>query len=145
MSYKIKIRWLIIATVLIFCVSTILYYTGNKFDNAGNFIGNPFDDLQQFLDFFSVLSFISLIILYFLPEQIFITWFKFARIYIPIALVLAVGGGATSNGSDLFNTDAEFFTTFFSVIFVVISIVLIIRAHRRLKRQAKTPPSIVGG
>ena len=108
-------------------------------------IGNPFDDLQQFLDFFSVLSFISLIILYFLPEQIFITWFKFARIYIPIALVLAVGGGATSNGSDLFNTDAEFFTTFFSVIFVVISIVLIIRAHRRLKRQAKTPPSIVGG
>ena len=145
MSYKIKIRWLIIATVLIFCVSTILYYTGNKFDNAGNFIGNPFDDLQQFLDFFSVLSFISLIILYFLPEQIFITWFKFARIYIPIALVLAVGGGATSNGSDLFNTDAEFFTTFFSVIFVVISIILIIRAHCRLKRQAKTPPSIVGG
>ena len=134
MHYKDKIRWLIGAAVFCFALSIGLYYLGPRFDDIG-FV----------LEIFSPFSFVFLIILYFLPEQIFITWFKFTRIYIPIALVLAVGGGATSNGSDLFNTDAEFFTTFFSVIFVVISIILIIRAHRRLKRQAKTPPSIVGG
>lgn len=133
MSYKVKIRWLIIAAVVVFIISTVLYYTGNQFDDSGNFVGNPYVDFQQFLDFFSVLSFIFLVILYFLPALVFTAWFKFARIYVPAALVFSVGGGA--KGSDLFNTDAEFFTTFFSFIFVVVSIVLIVRAQRRVKRE----------
>src|SRR3989338_645604 len=135
MPYKKKTLILGGLSIIVFIVSALAFELNYY----------ALDDMFQFFGFFSVILFIVSIILYFLPEQIFITWFKFARIYIPIALVLAVGGGATSNGSDLFNTDAEFFTTFFSVIFVVISIILIIRAHRRLKRHAKTQPSIVGG
>ena len=135
MNHKRKILWSIGASVIGFLITVFLENLNRR----------VFDDLQQFLGLFSIISFIVLVILYFLLEQVFISWFKFARIYIPIALVLAVGGGATSNGSDLFNTDAEFFTTFFSVIFVVISIVLIIRAHRRLKRQAKAGSLASGG
>ena len=135
MPYKKKTLILGGLSIIVFIVSALAFELNYY----------ALDDMFQFFGFFSVILFIVSIILYFLPEQIFITWFKFARIYIPIALVLAVGGGATSNGSDLFNTDAEFFTMFFSVIFVITSMVLIIRAHRRLKRQAKTPPSIVGG
>lgn len=132
MSYKIKIRWLIGLTVLSFAIAIALYY-----------IGSQFDDIGFFLELFSVVLFVILVIIYFLPEQVFTAWFKFARIYIPIALVLAVGDRAS--GSDLFNTDAEFFTTFFSVIFVVASIILIVRAHRRLKRQEKAGPFTSGG
>ena len=135
MPYKKKTLILGGLSIIVFIVSALAFELNYY----------ALDDMFQFFGFFSVILFIVSIILYFLPEQIFITWFKFARIYIPIALVLAVGGGATSNGSDLFNTDAEFFTMFFSVIFVITSMVLIIRAHRRLKRQAKTPQSIVGG
>ncbi|OGE04785.1 hypothetical protein A3F45_00650 [Candidatus Curtissbacteria bacterium RIFCSPHIGHO2_12_FULL_41_17] len=131
MSYKVKIRWLIGGTVVSFAVSIALYYINPVFDNVG-----------FFFELFAVISFILLMILHFLPEQIFNSWLKFARIYIPIALVLAVGDRAS--GSDLFNTDAEFFTTFFSVIFVIASIILIVCAHRRLKRQTKTTPFPAG-
>ena len=88
------------------------------------------------------------LILAFLRQEVFSIWFKFARIYLPIALVLVAITPSSSGGSIFIGfgePDKESVAWLLGAIFVIIGLILIIRAHRRLKRQAKTPPSVVGG
>ena len=87
-----------------------------------------------------------LFILAFLKKEVFISWFKFARVYVPITIALMVIDAFTySESNSLGMTGSDSLVFILIMTYVIASIVLIIRAHRRLKRQAKTPPSIVGG
>src|SRR3989338_742972 len=84
-----------------------------------------------------LLAFCSLICI-FLREEVFRAWFKFARIYISLALIfiffsaLSPGGGSWGVSN---NFDAEAATWFFSGLFLFISLILIARKSWKLKNK----------
>lgn len=129
MGHKKKIIGGIVAAMLYFVIANLLFeYT--KINET------PI----LFLLVYSMAVFICLIILYFLPEQALNSWWKFARIYVPISAVV-VAIMPTSNGfMGFYSSDKEYYTWLVSVLFVLISLVLIVRAHRRLKRQDPSSP-----
>ncbi|MEW6610107.1 MAG: hypothetical protein AB1352_00545 [Patescibacteria group bacterium] len=82
-----------------------------------------------------------LLILAFLHKETFNVWFKFARIYVPISFVLVAITPSGSGGSmfiGLGEPDKGSVAWLLGVIFVITSLILIIRSHRRVKRQ-QTP------
>lgn len=92
-------------------------------------------DFDQSLFFFPLVLLVISTILFFLREEVFRAWWKFARIYLPIALVLilisspdAGGGFAMDVGSGY---DREGMVWFTSGLFFVISVILI--AYKALK------------
>ncbi len=77
-----------------------------------------------------------LFILAFLSKEVFTAWFKFARIYIPffvLFIMLDSGGDGNSLGID----SEEFYGSLLGFAYFVVSLILIIRVHRRVKREAK--------
>ena len=93
---------------------------------------------QSFLSF-SLMSIFFSTILLFLHESVFRSWFKFARIYIPLALIfiflsaLSPGGGSWGVSN---NFDGEAATWFFSGLFLLISLILIFYKSRKLKKSS---------
>ena len=135
MGYKKKILWLIGIAALGFVITVF-------FENLNY---RKLDAIQQFLGLFSIISFILLIALYFLAEPVFVTWKKFARIYLPIAAVLVIFEPSSLVLIDFYGRgkDREGLTMFLSGLFILISLILIVRAHRRLKRQSPTSSPLV--
>ena len=107
-------------------------------DDVAGCLDDYTEGAAQSLFSFSVMTiFISLILL-FLREEVFRAWFKFARIYIPLALIfiflsaLSPGGGSWGVSN---NFDAEAATWFFSGLFLLISLILIARKSWKLKNK----------
>lgn len=133
MPHKSKIS--ISAVILLVILGTSLS-RDHRFDSTGTFI---------FL--FSIALIIILGTLLFLQKEVFNAWLKFARIYIPIAAILILFSPSQRQcglGVVCFGSDKEDMTWFLSIPFFIISIVLIVRAHRRLKDQAKATPFPTG-
>jgi hypothetical protein len=75
-----------------------------------------------------------LFILAFLSKDVFVAWFKFARVYIPFFVLLIIfddNGGGNSLGIE----SGEIYGSLLGFVYFVVSIVILVRAHRRLKRQ----------
>ncbi len=98
-----------------------------------NFCSRPHDDslATLFLPFFSI--FIISIITYKMREEVYRAWFKFARIWIPLSLVLIFITPEYSEG--LVPLDRGSVSFFLSVVFLVISLVIIIYKSFKLKNK----------
>ena len=68
------------------------------------------------------------LILYFCSETVFKSWFKFAKIYIPIAIIIALITSFDSGGSNWgpSGPDGIAITWLTSILFLIISLVIII-------------------
>lgn len=92
---------------------------------------------------FALLLIIINLALSFLEEQAFNIWLKFARIYLLIAfilIILAPATGETGMGFSM-GIDHESITWIAAFLFFIISLAIIVRAHRRFKREAKMSPT----
>src|SRR3990167_5499643 len=124
MDYKKNIRTLIAISVIGIVVGAV--------------IEGWLEATGQFLELFSFVSLILFVVLHFLSESVFTLWKKFVRIYLPLSILLTLispsdrqcGLGVVCLGSD--KEDAIFSL---GILFLIISLILIVRAHRRLKRQ----------
>ena|SRR3989338_11368159 len=149
MHYKSK--FIVIAIALFFLAAVLMLYARTEY--VGICAHRDWDCLDT-LDTIVVIasSFLLVIsplvlILAFLHKEIFTVWFKFARIYVPIALVLVAITPSSSGGSMFIGfgePDKGSVGWLLGGIFVIISLVLIVRAHRRLKRQEKAGPLASG-
>ncbi|HBW55983.1 hypothetical protein A2Z53_01505 [Candidatus Giovannonibacteria bacterium RIFCSPHIGHO2_02_42_15] len=88
---------------------------------------------------YSVALFILSWVFYFSDDQIFNSWFKFAKYYLPIAFLFilstVISPGSGSWASSGF--DSELATWFTAGLFVVISIFIIVIKSWRFHRQPK--------
>ncbi len=122
-------------TLIYLSISAVVFFVTIFLDE---YHYETFGDFLQLPGLLSVISFILLIIMYFLPPPVLSAWGKFTLFYIPIAVILVVmsprtrggyfnfGGGGIGGGAD-----KESSAWFLSGLYFIISLILIIRAHRR--------------
>ena len=86
-----------------------------------------FDTLSLFFFIFLPTLIISLIT-YFLREEVFRAWLKFAYVWIPVSMVLIyLAGGSSGGGFGIPNVlDQEFVSLILASLFVLLSLVIII-------------------
>ena len=137
---KIKI-WTIVSLVA-FTLSLIIYYGYDHFavcdiyysecDWIDEVVGQP-------LTLFSLVMLPILLTLFFLKDQVFAAWQKFALRYLPIAFGLIFlsyfsdsGGGM---GIDLFSFDSEQVSWLAASFFLIISLILIIYKSIKLRKK----------
>jgi hypothetical protein len=90
--------------------------------------------LEPIFMFFGALS-LSLLVLYFLPKMVYDMWWKFARIYIPICLLLFVWLADSGGGFGMPSlTPPEGMAMFFSALYLFITFGIIIAGFVRAKR-----------
>ena len=141
MSYKKQIYLIIFFSLLI--AGTTIIECKDSTDRCWNIIQYVGPDLEEgivlSLVFFPAPIFLLSIIFLFLREEVFRSWFKFARIYIPLALIFiflsawSPGGGSWGVSN---NFDGEAATWFFSGLFLLISLILIFYKSRKLKKTS---------
>lgn len=121
--------------VFVFLIVVILFgFVVEKFNL------HELENLIMGLGLFSLALFLTLILLIFLSDSIYIIWWKFTRIYIPIAFALIVfmtiseSGGAWGVGAGL---DGELTVWFTSGIFLIASMIIIIWKSIQLRKEDK--------
>ena len=123
-NYK-KILWWLIGVYLAGFISAV-FVAGTSWVLRSDWDGSHLDlseAISQPLGLFSLfIGFLSLAI-FFLREEIFHAWIKFARIYLPIAILLILW--APSSDSSLFPLDKEVMSLVTSVLFLFISLLII--------------------
>src|SRR3989344_4598149 len=82
------------------------------------------ESIDVFLFLFSVPLFVLSLILRFLPNQVFNSWLRFAKYYLPIAAVLIFLSPVTD--SSILGFDKEFMTWLLAGIFFITSLGIII-------------------
>ena len=124
-------------SILLFIIGVVVAYLSNIYNDFGFYYEIAEAIILPLLFFPLLLAFCSLICI-FLREEVFRAWFKFARIYISLALIfiffsaLSPGGGSWGVSN---NFDAEAATWFFSGLFLFISLILIARKSWKLKNK----------
>jgi len=106
----------------------------------GVILGRYFEVMGQFVQLFSLGSFVSILLLNFLNTQIFQTWKKFVQIFIPILIVLVLLAPEYSNnnfGGVGYGFDKELTTWWLSSIFFVVSMIVIFRKYAVLRKDVK--------
>ena len=106
-----------------------------------------FDAVGEIILMFSTALIAVLFVLLFLNQEVFTAWFKFMRVFVPIAIVLMVVETFFFNESNSLGMTGSGSLAFILITtYVIASIVLIVRAHRRLKRGTKNAnPFTTGG
>ncbi|MCG2690790.1 hypothetical protein L6249_01830 [Candidatus Parcubacteria bacterium] len=95
-----------------------------------------FDYSGQFLFLFSVILIVINFSLIFLHKEIFTSWWKFARIYIPVSAILTILSGSGSGGGYIgLTSDYESTAWFMAGLFFIISLALII--YKSIKLRGK--------
>lgn len=105
------------------------------FDIVEDGIGVP-------VGFFSIVLFVLSFILLFLREEIFQSWWKFTKIFIPISLLLILVNSFSSHGSFLAGSlgfDAELTTWWTAGLFFIISLIIIVYRTISIRRKEKLP------
>jgi hypothetical protein len=92
-------------------------------------------DVGQMLAIFSLVSFILSVIIYFLREEIFLSWWKFVKYYLPIAFFLILGFSSGGGGSFSMGNDMEAMIFFTAGLYFIISLVLIIYKSIKLREE----------
>lgn len=116
---------------LIFFISAFLISVNGLCSNI-YFCDRPHDDSLAaiFFPFFPL--FLFSLITYKMREEVFQSWFRFARIYIPASIALILLAPSYSSNW-MFPYDKGRAAFLFSSLFIIISIVKIILARRPLK------------
>lgn len=148
MEYKKRIRNIFLLALLGFALSFVFFFP-NTFgvcrtpyiagegpyaheacqDSTDDSIGGP-------LFTFGIALLVISSILFFRPEVVFISWWKFTRVYLPVALALIVfssgpqGGGNFGLGSGPGMEDVVWFT---AGLFLLISLGIIIVKSRKVR------------
>ena len=134
MGYKRVLKSSAIVSILVFILSILICDFG-----LGRQICRPNvnEDLANFLTLFSFPIFLLSLILHFTREQVFRSWLKFARIFLPIAIALIVltpsGSGGFSAGFG--GPDRETVTEELAALFSLISLVLIVYKSIKLRSR----------
>ena len=133
MDYK-RVLWLItLVSILLLVITLFICYSGI----GGICRPNVNEDLANFLILFPSSLFLLSLILRFTREQVFRSWLKFARIFLPIAIALIVltpsGSGGFSAGFG--GPDRETVTEELAALFSLISLVLIV--YKSIKLRSK--------
>jgi len=92
--------------------------------------------------FFSLSLLLISLILFFLRPEIYTSWWKFARIYLPVALALILLMGFSDDGGSWgvsADFDAEITIWFTAGLFLLISLILIIYKSLKLKKSNQPP------
>ncbi|MDP3042990.1 MAG: hypothetical protein Q8N21_01170 [bacterium] len=93
-----------------------------------------FDYVGQFLFLFSIILIIVNFPLIFLKKEIFTSWWKFTRIYVPISAILTILSGSGRGGGYIsFTSDYESTAWFTAGLFFIISLALIIYKFIKLR------------
>ena len=140
MSHKKKIYAILTVSAVAFFVSLILALPENfglcsKADAIciDGYIYS-YDGLATLLLMFSVPIFIISVAGLFLKEQILSAWFKFAIIFVPIAVILSIWMKAVTRGT-LISVDEKTSTPVLASIFFIISFILIIFKSIQLHKE----------
>lgn len=123
-----------IVLLISFVFSLLLFIISIKgtYYYCGGVYGRCVEMLHLFsLVFFPILPlFLFSLITYFMREEIFQAWWRFARVWVPASMVAILL--APAYASDwMFPIDKGRVAFFFSVVFVIVSLILIIREKLR--------------
>jgi hypothetical protein len=140
MELKRQIKFFLLGSIVLFGVSMVV---GNSTAfglcavNHGDCIRLLNGDIGQFLFFFSLISFIFLILLYFLPPSIFKAWKKFVYWFVPLSVVLIALVPSDGSGAFMPGPDREIAIWLFASLYALIGMLLIavkwIRVHSKNK------------
>jgi|APHig6443717497_1056834.scaffolds.fasta_scaffold253420_1 hypothetical protein len=133
MDYKKKVAWGIIISVVGILIG---YYLSSPIKHfvctktwCTKIIGG---DVGMPLFLFSIALFFIFFIFLFIKEEIFNYWKKFAKIFLPVAIILIVITPTQYGG--FVGIDKEMVTWILSVLFFIISIGIIIYQSIKLKK-----------
>ena len=134
MGYKRVLKYLSVLAIIVFLIDlSLLCQPDAELTCTGRWsesIGYP-------LGIFSIALFFLSLILRFTREQVFRSWLKFARIFLPIAIALIVltpsGSGGFSAGFG--GPDRETVTEELAALFSLISLVLIVYKSIKLRSR----------
>ncbi len=94
------------------------------------------DVIGIFISFFSIAIFPISIIFIFLRKEIFSSWLKFAKIYIPVSMLLTIlSGEGTGGGGIGLDFDYEITVWFTAGLFFVVSLIFI--TYKSFKLRGK--------
>ena len=97
-----------------------------------------FDYVGQFLFLFSIILIIVNFPLTFLKKEIFTSWWKFARIYVPISAILTILSGSGRGGGYIgLTSDYESTAWFTAGLFFILSLIIIIYKTISIRRKEK--------
>ena len=139
--YRSKIKHIFIYSFVIFLLAialgVILTKNYTEIRSIGYDLTHVLDSLIQTLGLFSLVIFVTSIILFFLREQIFHSWLRFAKWYLPIATLLILI--SSDSGGGLFigfggGYDREGMIWFTSGLFLIISLILIAVKSWKLRK-----------
>lgn len=133
MEYKKKIKKLFFVSFVL-SVADFFFIYSRYFEDLYDMTYLFYDLEGIFISIFffsTIFAFLSSI-LFFLHEQIFSSWWKFTRAYLPIAAVLILISPGTSGG--LMSIDAEIVTWWLAGIFFVASLGIIIYKSLKVRR-----------
>ena len=94
------------------------------------------DAVGIFLFYYGVILLIFSAVLIFLKKEIFTTWWKFTRIYIPISATLTILSGSGRGGGYIgLTSDYESTIWFTAGLFLAVSLILIIYKFIKLRKK----------
>ena len=118
------------------------FYFEKYIQNQNLYLSNfDFDSLSQFLSLYSIILVTVLILCIFLDESSYKKWWRFARIYLPIAFILILisgdGGGGLFVGGFGGGFDREGMIWFTSGLFAILSLFVIARSWWKSRLNSK--------
>ena len=129
MSYKSIIKRVLLGSGVAFIVSlAVAFLTERDFDLGLR--STTLEAIVLSLGFFSLITSVLSLVLYFRREEIFRSWLKFIKWYLPITAVIIAWSAMSRSGGgwgmpNFF--DSEMMSWFTAVLFLVISLILIIK------------------
>lgn len=140
MGYKKKVLIVLLSSLSCFLAILAIIFLNVKYDfiGAGTFWQDFSEGILQPLLFFSPAIFLCSLLLYFLREAVFTSWFRFAKWYLPIAMGIIIYAGLSDKGGSwgipsLF--DSEIATWLFSSLFFLLSLLIICYKSYQLRKE----------
>jgi hypothetical protein len=82
------------------------------------------DSIGGIIELISLPLFIMTLLLFFVHDEVFNLWFKFARIWLPLGAAIVFFASSTNGG--MLGSDQDWAAWFFSVTFLWVSVILIV-------------------
>lgn len=141
MKHKRAIKNILVISACVFIATIVFSDLANKHDNFGLY-WETVEMIVQVPAFFSLSLFIISLILFFLHEEVFHSWKKFAIIYLPLAAIILVAAAGESGGGGIgaARIDGEIISWLLAIVFLTVSIGIIGYKVWQERRQRKEIP-----